>query len=131
MLERARPEFNSLLQVDPSYERALQQFKRSIAGDKTDSSVTLMSRPASRNDRMHDGDNYLRPSKFMLEGSTFLWFPWSLAFCSQLSARVPADTETTRDCNLLLGRVNDLTPFVKHEPSTYVMAESLFAIHCR
>jgi hypothetical protein len=128
VLERARPEFNSLLQVDPSYERALQQFKRSIAGDKTDSSVSLMSRPASRNDRMHDGDNYLRPSKFMLEGSTFLWFPWSLALCSQLSAQVPADTETTRDCNLLLGRVTDLTSFVKHEPATYVMAESLFAI---
>jgi TIR domain len=127
VLERARPEFNSQLQVDPSYERALQQFKRSIVGDKTDSAVSLMSRPASRNDRMSDGDNYLRPSKFMLEGSTFLWFPWSLALCSQLT-RVPADTETTRDCNLLLGRVNDLSSFVKQEQATYIMAESLFAI---
>jgi hypothetical protein len=128
VLERAKPEFESLLQLDPSYERALQQFKRSLAGDKAGSSENLMSRPANRNDRMHDGDNYLRPSEFMLEGSTFLWFPWSLALCSELSGRVGTDIETTRNCNLLLGRVNDLTSFVKHEPSTYVMAESLIAI---
>jgi hypothetical protein len=128
VLERAKPEFESLLQLDPSYERALQQFKRSLAGDKAGSSENLISRPANRNDRMHDGDNYLRPSEFMLEGSTFLWFPWSLALCSELSGRVGTDIETTRNCNLLLGRVNDLTSFVKHEPSTYVMAESLIAI---
>jgi hypothetical protein len=128
VLERAKPEFDFLLQVNPSYERALQQFTRSIGGDKTDSSVSLASRPAGSNDRMHDADNYLRPSKFMLEGSTFLWLPWSLALCSQLSAKSAVDAETTRACKVLLGRVNDLIRFAQHESFTYVMAESLFAI---
>lgn len=128
VLERARPEFNFLLQADSSYERALQQFKRSIGGDETDSFVNLVSRPASSNDRMHDSDNYLLPSKFMLEGSTFLWFPWSLALCTQLSTRAAVDTGTARGCKLLLGRVNDLIRFAQQEPFTYVTAESLFAI---
>ena len=77
---------------------------------------------------MHDADNYLRPSKFMLEGSTFLWLPWSLALCSQLSAKSTVDAETTRACKLLLGRGNDLIRFAQHESFTYVMAESLIAI---
>jgi TIR domain len=126
VMERARPEFDSLLN-DSSYQRALQHFKRSIVGD-TDSSVSLVSRPASGNDRIPDGDIYLRPSTFMLEPSTFLWFPWSLALCSQLSARKPVDTEATRSCTLLLGRVGNLISFANNEHSTYVMAESLFAI---
>ena len=127
VLEKARPEFGFLFEGDSHYLRALMQFQRSIGDDETDSSVSLVSRPASSNDRMHDADNYLRPSKFQLEGSTFLWFPWSLALCSQLSERVIVD-KTARGCQLLLGRVNELIAFAKHEPSTYVMAESLLAI---
>jgi hypothetical protein len=128
VLERARPEFNFLLQGDASYERAAQQFKKLLGGAETDSSVSLVSRPASSNNRIPDSDIYLRPSKFMLEGSTFLWFPWSLALCSQLSAKVAVDKEAARGCGLLLGRVNDLIRFAHDEPFTYVMAESLLAI---
>jgi len=127
VMERARPEFNSLLQIDSSYERALQHFKTSIASGK-DTSRSLLSRPAGSNDRTPDGDIYLRPTNFMLEPSTFLWLPWSVALCSQLSARVPADIEATGSCRLLLGRVGNLISFAKDEGSTYIMAESLFAI---
>ena len=64
----------------------------------------------------------------ILEGSTFLWFPWSLALCTQLSGKPMAAPNTKRACNLLLGRINDLISFAHNDAVTYVMSESLFAI---
>lgn len=128
VLERAKPEFNDLLQVDASYEPALRKFEKSIAGDETDSSTSLATRPVGRNDRTPDSDVYLPPSKFMLEGSTFLWFPWSLALCSQITDRVTVDSDAKQSCELLVGRINELIKFAKHERHTYIMAESLLAV---
>lgn len=65
----------------------------------------------------------------MLEASEFLWFPWSLALCSQLTGRELVDANTKRGCALLHGRINDLIRFAYDNAATYVMAESLFAIH--
>ena len=126
VLERARPEFDFLLQANSSYQRALRAYMSSIAG--ADAASSLASRAATSNDRTPDSDVYLRPSKVILEGSTFLWFPWSLALCAQLSSKAMADPSTKRACNLLLGRINDLISFAHNDAVTYIMSESLFAI---
>ncbi len=127
VLERARPEFDFLLQANSSYQRALQAYTSSIAA--ADGASSLASRAATSNDRTPDSDVYLRPSKVILEGSTFLWFPWSLALCTQLSGRAIVDPDTKRACSLLLGRINDLINFAQNDAATYIMSESLFAIH--
>jgi hypothetical protein len=126
VLGRARPEFGFLVQEDPTYNRARQALIKSIGS-------TLASRPANSNDRTHDSDRYLPHSKFMVESSTFLWFPWSIAFCSQLSVQSEAEMAerkaATRGCTMLLGRINELIKFARDDPFAYVMAESLFAIN--
>lgn len=45
----------------------------------------LVQRSVSYNNRLHDTDVSFPPTTFVLEGSTFLWCPWSLAELTHLS----------------------------------------------
>lgn len=131
VLERARPDFAFILNGDGTYERARRDFV--TLGKGKSAGHDPRSRPVSSNDRTHDSDRYLRRSKFMVEGSTFLWFPWSLAYCSQ-TRRSPAmakgDLEDMeRHCATLEGRINELVQFAKRDPFAYVMAESLMSVN--
>ena len=133
VLERAKPEFDFLLRGNSTYDTARQAFMKSIAGDASQTTPALASRLASSNDRTHDSDCYLSRSKFMVEGSTFLWFPWAVALCAQVEKWEDAETTereiANRGCSRLLGRINDLVKFARDDPFAYVMAESLFALH--
>jgi len=130
VLERAGPDFD--FRGDLAYERAHRDFVQSIEGSGQNPSLVLATRPASDNERTHDSDRYLRRSKFMVESSTYLWLPWSLAVCSQVGSRGSVNkvegSVTKRGCALLLGRVHDLIRFARDDPFAYVMAESLFAV---
>ena len=132
VLELARPEFNFLLKSNSTYDAGRQAFFNSIEGDDLQATPALASRLASNNDRTHDSDRYLPGTKFTVEGSTFLWFPWTIALCAQ--SQLGEDVETTteeiakRGCSRLLGRINNLVKFAREDPFTYVMAESLFAL---
>jgi hypothetical protein len=132
VLERARSEFGTQLRADDTLEEARRSFVKLFEKGLPPNLTALVSRPAQQNDRTHDSDRYLPRSKFMVEGSTFLWFPWALALCSETdSGRTWKidDIPEIRGCNQLLERVNDLTHFAHEDPFTYVMAESLFAIN--
>jgi hypothetical protein len=88
------------------------------------SDYSISSRPVAANDRTHDSDRYLPQTGFMIEGSTFLWYPWLLAACVRLHPPEAADG----GCKRLASRANELVRFAKDESITYVMAESLLAL---
>ena len=67
----------------------------------------------------------------MVEGSTFLWFPWTVALCAQVTHNAPEEEMqriAERACPRLVGRINDMIKFARDDPFAYVMAESLFAM---
>jgi len=53
--------------------------------------------------RVPDADQHLRPTKRVLEASTFLWFPWTVATLSDLTV----DQELTADARKAADRVRD------------------------
>lgn len=131
VLSRAMPDFEVMLKMDQSYNDAQHAYLTTMVEGST-FSPSLISRPAGNNDRTHDSDRYLTGSKFMIESSTFLWFPWALSLCAELKQREPtAEPDrgyAKRGCAALAGRVNDLIKFARNDPFAYVMAESLLAI---
>jgi hypothetical protein len=132
VLGRARPLFPAIVEPSDAYRNAWLALVRQLEGTAAGAPL-LAARAARVNDRTHDSDRYLPRSKFMVEGSTFLWFPWVLAVCPQ-SASVPVlkDEERVRaasGCRALLGRVHELMSFAREDPFVYVMAETLLAIN--
>ena len=131
ILERAKPEYEFLLKNESAYEAIRQAFINSIE-TSSPGTIALTSRDARNNERTHDSDRYLPRSRFMVEGSTFLWFPWTLAFCSEISVDAGKSSESqlaSRGCAALRGRINDILKFARDDPFAYVMAESLFALN--
>jgi hypothetical protein len=80
---------------------------------------------------MPDADVSLRPTQRMLEGSTFLWFPWTLAVVSDLAV----DSELSGDQRQHAGQARD-SLFAKHDEVigsvdsalTYEVAENLLGV---
>jgi hypothetical protein len=133
VLSKAQPDFGYLLDGDETYKRAGLAFLSATQGSTTERAHDPRRRSVSNNDRTHDSDRYLWRSPYMVEGSTFLWFPWSLAYCAQCLEKSPAEVKVQNAargiCKLLLGRVNESIGFAKSDPFAYVMAESLLAIN--
>lgn len=131
VLLQAPSDFQYLL-VEKSFPEVLTEFSRWLAGGEVPlAQYTMASRPVSSNDRSHDSDRYLPRSMFMVESSTFLWYPWTLNACLALAggAALRLDVAEFNGCQLLDGRINDLVVFARDEPSSYVTAESLFALN--
>lgn len=127
VLSRALPVFESTLNQS-RFGSIAGSFRQWLDGELVPlKRSNLYSRPVGRNDRAHDSDRYLPRSKYMVESSTFLWYPWSLSACTSL-ASVDAATWSAK-CKRLGGRINELVKFAKEEPFTYVTAESLFAVN--
>ncbi len=102
---------------------------------KTDKvKFSLLGRSIESNDRMHDSDRYIRGSPYLIEASTYLWYPWSLAVCTELLRRPSSDEDgmvsIRTSCDILAGKrmLDDSTTFVREQPFAYVMAENLFAL---
>jgi hypothetical protein len=130
VLERARP-YTPEVGLS-QYIDARQAFAGAILVADAGDTEPLFKRPINRNDHTHDSDSYLPDAKVSIEASTFLWFPWTVAFCStrtgmQLSAE---DAQlVTRGCTRIYQRMRELLREVESSPWTYVMAESLFAVN--
>ena len=129
VLERARPLAGDLLHAE--YTDYRRSFFKSFDTAPDPIHPALRNRDARANDRTPDGDLNLPGKRVMLEGSTFLWFPWALAACAtQADMKASADDAAliARACSQLGGRLNDLVRYVKSEVFVYIMAESLLAL---
>jgi hypothetical protein len=62
------------LQPDSRYLNSRALFLGNL---KTDAQV-------SENPRLHDSAQFMPKLSFQLEGSTFLWYPWTLATCAEM-----------------------------------------------
>jgi hypothetical protein len=63
--------------VSVRLENAINEFTEiSIHGNAN--SDSLVNQKISENQRLHDSDRYLDGRTEMVEGSTFLWYPWSI-----------------------------------------------------
>jgi hypothetical protein len=127
VLGRAKPYF-PFLDRDPNYERAEKAFLVPEAR-KALPVQDPRSRPVASNDRTHDSDRYLSNPAHMVESSTYLWAPWSLAFCAEAHPGTNLLEDTRNMCGAVIGRANELISFAEDEPFIYVMAESLLAIN--
>ncbi|HUK36943.1 MAG TPA: hypothetical protein VLV86_23675 [Vicinamibacterales bacterium] len=105
------------------------------------------TRSASLNDRLHDTDRYLPISSAVtpsasgghaacscpltIEGSTFLWYPWSVAAAQALAADGELAPEQRQRASavarLLVDRLSDSSSFVSGE-FNYVDAEYLLGV---
>jgi hypothetical protein len=129
VLERARPIVGDLLSAE--YQDYRRQYFKSFDTPPDPTHPALRNRNAGDNDRTPDGDLALPGKGVLLEGSTFLWFPWALAACSiQADMKASADDAAliARSCSHLGGRLNDLVHFAKSEVFVYIMAESLLTL---
>jgi hypothetical protein len=135
VLELARevPRFEALIDGDEHFDSARLAFLQSLNGKVAPSRRLDSSRSVDQNDRTHDGDVYLHGSRYAVEGSTYLWYPWALAYCARASTNTIDGDEALKTavdtCEVLGARANELFRFAKGDPFVYVMAESLLAIN--
>lgn len=132
VLGKAKPYF-AFIKGDGNYQRAQRAFLTPTGRKGMQSVHDPRSRPVVSNDRTHDSDRYLSSSPHMVESSTYLWLPWSLADCAQNMGQTVPDLnvrEATKSmCRIVIGRAKDLIGFAEAEPFVYAMAESLLAIN--
>ncbi len=86
------------------------------------------------NSSIPDADVHFVGSEFMGEGSTFLWFPWTLAELSQLSLdQGLSDAERKAADSLRLEILNAnaerIDRYVETANLTYLLAENLFCVN--
>jgi hypothetical protein len=126
VLTLARPDFDYLI-TGSHYEEGLSLFSKWLEGDVPPKQTEgFYTRRLSNNDQMHDSDRYLPRSKFFIEASSYLWYPWTFALCVVLQDSQPGKWSS---CSGIYGRVHELIKFAREQPFTYVMAEGLFAIN--
>lgn len=82
---------------------------------------------------MPDADLRFVGTEFLAEGSTFLWFPWTLAELAQLSSdQALSEDERKAATQLRLDMLNAnsdrLDNYVESANLMYVLAENLFCV---
>ena len=113
------------LKNDSTYVRA----RRDFINNKQ-----LVSRSIEKdNSHISDADVGFMNTEFMAEGSTFLWFPWTLLELSQLSfddglSPDERDTATRLRNQILMANADLLNSFVESGTFTYQFAENLFCV---
>lgn len=132
VLGRARTA-STFLDSDPRYASAIRSFLQPGPARGLQAVHDPRTRAIAQNDRTHDSDRYLAQSSHAVESSTYLWLPWSLAFCAQALHQPIGDVNlqeaTRRTCGTVLRRVKGLPGFANAEPFAYAMAESLLSIN--
>lgn len=122
VLSRAEEKFSFFVN-DDKYRRAKKDFL---------ANADLGTRNVLLNDRLHDADQYFRPTKYHAESSTFLWFPWSYVELMHLS-RDEAQTKAERKVaanlskDMLTSNAEVLDKFIESD-FMYVLAENLFCL---
>ena len=121
VLSRAEDEF-SFLKSDHAYLEAEKAFL---------SNNTLAGRRLEDNDHLMDADQYFPDTQFQAEGSTYLWFPWTVAELTHLSVAAEGSEEraTSRKLRAQIvtqnaGRLDE----VVNREFGYVLAENLYCL---
>lgn len=115
----------SYLKNDQTYRIARQDFARN---------KPLATRSIEKeNSSIPDADAAFHGSEFMAEGSTFLWFPWSLLALTEIArdASLPEpDRQAARELRLQILNANAerLEHYVETANITYLLAENLFCV---
>jgi len=86
------------------------------------------------NSSIPDADAHFPGSEFMSEGSTFLWFPWSLLELTQLSRDKDLSEEERQAAGelrleILNANAERLDQYVETANLTYLLAENLFCVN--
>lgn len=86
------------------------------------------------NSSIPDADVHFVGSEFMGEGSTFLWFPWSLLALNQLSLDQGLSEEERKAASelrleILNENADRLDQYVETANLTYLLAENLFCVN--
>jgi hypothetical protein len=86
------------------------------------------------NSSIPDADVHFAGSEFMAEGSTFLWFPWSLLELTQLSLDKGLSEEERKAASelrleILNANAERLDQYVETANLTYLLAENLFCVN--
>jgi hypothetical protein len=100
--------------------------KRTFLGMKA-----LKTNSITENTRIPDADLYLFPTNQVLEGSTFLWFPWSLATLTNLVDDPQLSRDDRREAAKLRSRLLAMAADEQdniEQAMTYELAESLFCL---
>lgn len=99
----------------------------------SDQSLPLINWRVSENQRVHDSDRYLEGRSETVEGSTFLWYPWSLALSLEIwrSKILPeADNKTAAIFAYeLLRKSDEVVNFVRNDFVIYPTVETSFAFN--
>lgn len=85
------------------------------------------------NSSIPDADVHFTNSEFMAEGSTFLWFPWSLLALTELSLdnTLPEDERKAAAqlrLEILNANLEQLDQYVETTNLTYMLSENLFCV---
>ncbi len=93
----------------------------------------LSARALDDNDRAHDSDRYLANCGDRTgEGSSYLWYPWTIALAGAAADDRSASEKLRRDSTFIvqtMGRRADQLPaFVNSDGYAYPVAETLFAL---
>lgn len=92
---------------------------------------SLLADSISDNSRIPDSDLYLFPTDQVLEGSTFLWFPWSLATLTNLATDKEVSNDDRRLATRLRARLLALHGEELHyleQAFTYELAETMIGV---
>lgn len=86
------------------------------------------------NSNIPDSDVHFDGSEFMGEGTTFLWFPWSLLELTQLSRDKDLSEEERKAAGdlrleILNANADRLDQYVETANLTYLLAENLFCVN--
>ena len=86
------------------------------------------------NSNIPDSDVHFDGSEFMGEGTTFLWFPWSLLELTQLSLDKSLSEEERKAADklrleILNANADRLDQYVETANLTYLLAENLFCVN--
>ncbi|HEY0431971.1 MAG TPA: adenylate/guanylate cyclase domain-containing protein [Pyrinomonadaceae bacterium] len=86
------------------------------------------------NSSIPDADVHFAGSEFMSEGSTFLWFPWSLLALTQLSQDKSLTEEERKAASqlrleILNANAERFDQYVETANLTYLLAENLFCVN--
>jgi len=112
------------IQMEKKSRDQFAGIKRSLLRSASD----LSKRPMNDNARPHDSDRYLYPTQRVTEGSTFLWYPWSVYLMRLLSSDTDlSESERESAANVLKrlrARVGEFGTLVESEYN-YAAAEGL------
>jgi hypothetical protein len=109
---------------DPAfaYLRQSEHLRRAVAAFVNDPS--LQSRDAADNETVDGEDAVMKDAGFSIEGSTFLWVPWTMALLARIARDPDVSAELKVKATTIFARVAELSTKIEFEnQGTYQVAE--------